>query len=55
MMAKPAIGKGDVMNGQFVVSTRTASWLRTCAGLPAMPINTPFPVILRRVHGLRFG
>ena len=38
MMANPATGSVDVMNGPSDEVTPAASWFRTCTGDPAIPI-----------------
>lgn len=41
IMAKPAVGRADDMNAPFMVSTPSASGLRTWTGGPAIPIMAP--------------
>ena len=55
IMAKPATGNDDAIKGPVVVSTSSASGLRTWTGAPAIPINTPsFCIIaMRRERVLR--
>ena len=40
MIARPVTGRAALMKAPFVISTPSASWLRTCTGAFALPILT---------------